>query len=67
MKLTGNYRYRFCKGNWFRGDTLVLQVEVEGREPEYIGGFIEARYQKYFRDARIEDITKEEMDDGKTA
>ena len=60
--LTGNRRYRLMKGRgWFGQDVLVLQVEVEGYEAENCGSFIDSYPVRYFRDARVEDLTLEEV------
>ena len=62
---TGKRRHRLQKGRgWFGQDVLVLQIEVSGYESQYCGGYIDHVQVKYYRDARVEDLTMEEVTNG---
>lgn len=55
MRPTGSVRFR---RGWF--GKLILQVEEAGREPLWIAGRIDVLPSVRWRDARLEDITKQE-------
>lgn len=54
-KLTGNKRHRVHKFGFFRPKyLLVLQYEVRGFVPEYIGGFVDGEFRNWWVDAKPE-------------
>jgi hypothetical protein len=60
VKLTGRRRFRLQSGGLRRNYTIVLQVEVAGREPRCIAGHIDSVDVRYWRDAQLEDMTDHE-------
>lgn len=59
LKLTGRRRYRHhtrLSGK----SLLVVQVEVAGTDVRFLGGSVEHVNVRYWRDARVEDLSEHE-------
>ena len=52
---TGRQRHRIHT-RLFRKPLLVLQEEWEGFIPEYCGGIVDGNFQRYWLDAKPEDV-----------
>ena len=57
-KLTGRRRHR-VEQRMFRKPLVVLQLEVEGFVPKHIGGMVDGNIERWWVDARPEDVMRE--------
>jgi len=57
-KTTGKWRHR-VEQRMFRSPLLVLQLEVEGFVPKYIGGMVDGNIERWWVDAKPEDVMQE--------
>lgn len=58
--LTGRRRFRL-KPRLFGDPLIILQVEVKGMVSQYMGGGVDTDFATWWQDAKVEDLTVEDV------